>query len=617
MKDSKYIFGPRIKFVIFYILFWILFFFALKVLFLVSFCKKTLTFDFKSVAGVFYHGFKLDFSVTGYLLIIPLITLFVTSFFYGRFGHLVIKTYTFFLLIISPLLIITDLVLYKFWGFRLDNTPLLYIKNPDEMVASVSTGYILLGLFFSAALSYLLIRIFKHTVLRRIEIFKKGNFTERIILLLLLPALIIPIRGGFSTSPVNLSSAYFHADNFLNHAAVNLFWNLGYSFTNKETQNNPYNFFPEEDAGMILDSLVVKRASEETVLTVKRPNILLIILESFTSKVIEPLGGIPGITPGFNKICNSGILFRNFYANGDRSDKGIVALFSGFPALGNTSIMKFPDKAGKLPAFPRDLKHAGYHLSFYYGGDIEFFNLKSYLISIGFHDIISDKDFKTEKKLSKWGAPDEFVFNRLYNDLINKKDTPFFKALFTLSNHDPFDIPVKPKFGKDNDDNKFFSGANYTDSCLFDFIQKFSKSTHWNNTLIVIVADHGSRMPGNTAPESAENYWIPMLWTGGAVNKDTVVSKISMQTDLPATLLEQLNITGSPYKFSNNIFAAEHKGYACYSFNEGFGFLTDTVKYFYNSNAERLHLLGDGQTDQAVKSGKALFQTAYDDFLKY
>ncbi|MFO7658605.1 MAG: sulfatase-like hydrolase/transferase [Bacteroidales bacterium] len=582
-----------------------------------AFFKKTLTFDFKSITGVFYHGFKLDFSVIGYILIIPLVTLFVTSFFNGRFGYKFIRIYTYIILVLFPIFIITDIALYKFWGFRLDNTPVLYIKNPDEMVASVSTGFIFLGLFLSVVFSYLLIRVFNSSVLPVMKIITKGSFSERLVILFLVPALIIPIRGGFNTSPVNLSSAYFHTDNYLNHAAINLFWNLGYSFTNKETKNNPYEFFAKDTAGILLESLIENGPSDKKIITYNRPNVILIILESFTAKVIEPLGGIPGITPGFNKMSSSGILFENFYANGDRSDKGIVALFSGFPALGNTSVMKFPDKAGRLPAFPRDLKDAGYHLSFYYGGDIEFFNLKSYLISIGFQDIISDKDFKGEKNLSKWGAPDEFVFDKLYTDLLTKKDTPFFKTLFTLSNHDPFDIPVKPKFGKDSDDNKFFSGAYYTDSCLYDFIQRFSKSEFWNNTLVVVVADHGSRMPGNTAAEHAGNYSVPMLWTGGVVEKDTIVSKISMQTDLAATLLYQLNLDGGNYKFSNNIFNSEYKGYACYSYNEGFGFVTDTFKYIYNGNSGSLNFTEGNYNEQLVLKGKALLQTAYDDFLKY
>lgn len=605
----------RFKFLATYLIFWIGILIAGKIFFLVYHYKQTIDLDFLTILGIFRHGAMLDLSVIGYVFILPLLVLFITSFFSGMFCYYVLKAYNYTLFIILPFLFIADLVLYQFWGFRLDNTPLLYIKNPDEMFASVSTGFVLLGILSSALLSVLLIHLYNRYSGRHLKNLNKATVLEKIITGVLVPSMIIPVRGGFNTSPVNLSSAYFSPHTFANHAAVNLYWNLGYSFTNRETKNNPYAFYNRKSAQSSFTELMGQSVSDKTFISNKRPNIILIILESFTSKIIGTLEGLPEITPGFNKLSGQGILFTNFYANGDRSDKGVVALFSGFPALGKTSVMKFPDKAGSLPNIARDLKDSGYHLSFYYGGDIEFFNLKSYLISAGFNDIISGKHFGSERGLSKWGVPDEFVFKKMYDDIINATDTPFFKTMFSLSNHEPFDIPGKAKFPGKNTDNKFFSSAWYTDSCLYQFVEQIRKTAVWNETLIILVADHGSRLPGNLHADLSANFSIPMLWLGGVIQNDTIISRFGSQTDLSKTLLNQLDMNANQYGYSQDLFLNDKGGFALFAFNDGFGFLTDSIRYIYDHQANSISAIKGEVNEKIIKSGKSFLQLTYEDFL--
>ncbi len=605
----------RFKFLVSYLIFWIGVLITIKILFLILYHRNTASLDLPTIMGIFYHGAKLDFSFIGYILFFPLLVLFITSFFSGLKCHSVLKVYNYILLIVAPFLVVSDLILYHFWGFRLDNTPLLYIRNPDEMIASVSIGLVFLGILSSAVFSVLLIYFYDRYSGRYLKNLNRATIPERIVLGLMVPLLIIPVRGGFNTSPVNLSTAYFHSNTFANHAAINLFWNLGYSFTNQETKNNPYVFYDSESALLSFAKLMDHSVSDERFIAHRRPNIVLIIVESFTSKIIERLGGIPHITPGFNKLSADGILFTNFFANGDRSDKGIVALFNGFPALGKTSVMKFPDKAGKLPNIARDLKESGYHSSFYYGGDIEFFNLKSFLISSGMHDIISGKQFGTERFYSKWGVPDEYVFNKLYHDIISTADTPFFKTIFTLSNHEPYDIPGKAKYQGKDVNHKFYSSAFYTDSCLNDFIGKIRNSTVWDQTLVILVADHGSRLPENLQVHAFDNFSIPMLWLGGVIQKDTMISRFGTQADLSKTLLNQLNMNAVQYRYSQDLFSDNNGGFAEYAFNDGFGFLTDSIKYIYDHQAKKIITIEGKVNRQIEMYGKSFLQLTYEDFL--
>ena len=111
------------------------------------------------------------------------------------------------------------------------------------------------------------------------------------------------------------------------------------------------------------------------------------------------------------------------------------------PVQPSTSIMKYPEKTDKLPSIPRSLKNAGYNLEYYYGGDADFTNMRSYLVSSGIEKIISDKDFPLSERTGKWGAQDHVLFQRLMKDLKEEKqEEPFLKLVQTSSSHEPFEV---------------------------------------------------------------------------------------------------------------------------------------------------------------------------------
>ncbi len=181
-------------------------------------------------------------------------------------------------------------------------------------------------------------------------------------------------------APLNTGVVYFHKTNpFANHAGINVIWNFFQSVAEGHKHLYPDNFYDSEKAARILTDITHDFGHTQHVLNSDKPNILVIVLESFTAKIIEPLGGMPGVTPQLNQLVHEGILFDNFYASGDRTDKGIVAVLSGYPAQPLSSIIKYPNKTQSLPFLSRSLQSAGYHTSFVYGGDIGFANMESYL----------------------------------------------------------------------------------------------------------------------------------------------------------------------------------------------------------------------------------------------
>ncbi|OQY00011.1 MAG: hypothetical protein B6I24_00950 [Bacteroidetes bacterium 4572_128] len=606
-----FIMKNRLKYIFLFSLFWLLIFFISKILFLIYQFEFSKEIQFLDLLGIFFYGMPLDISMISYLLIIPFLFFIFNFSSNENFIRNFLKIYNIIFIFISLFLIVFNLELYRNWGFHIDSTILLYIKTPKEMMASVD-------LLTSFKAIFLLVFLFSFFIIIYNKIFKnfnfeKNNFPKALIMFVLFLLLIIPIRGGIGIAPVNIGTVYFHKEKFINHSAVNVIWNFMYSIS-KIGKHKKVKFFEEKEAKKIFSDLYEKNLENDFVLKDPNPNIVFIILESFTAKVIESLDGKKRVTPNFKNLQKDGIFFKNFYANGDRSDKGIVSILSGYPAQATTSIIKFTKKTENLPFISKDLKKLNYKSSFYYGGDINFANLKSYFVNGEFDEIISKKDFSSEFHNSKWGVHDHLLFEKFFED-ISKEKEKFFKVLFTLSSHEPFDVPMKKVFHGDDEENRFLNSVYYTDKCIGDFFDKIKKTKFWGNTLFILLADHGSRLPGNTANFEIKKFHIPMLWLGGVLKKkDTIINLFSSQTDIAKTLMSQLNIENKNYFFSKNIFSRESKSFSFYTFNDGFAFINDENQIIFD-NIKKDFLLKNGiNFKENEKKGKAYFQILNNDF---
>nr|WP_255710089.1 LTA synthase family protein [Pontibacter harenae] len=358
--------------------------------------------------------------------------------------------------------------------------------------------------------------------------------------------------------------------------------------------------------------------SDSTVALVKgtKPNVLFIILESYTAKFVGSLGGEIGVTPNLDSIAATGINFTNMYASGDRSEKGMVALLSGYPVQTITSIIKTPHKTQKLPHLSKVFEEQNYSTSYYYGGELEFANIKSYLLNGGYDRLIDKDDFPASSYNSKWGAHDHVVFDRVLQDLKNEK-RPFFSTVYTLSSHEPFEIPIAAKFPGDDTDALFRNSVYYTDWALGRFLNAAKQQTWWDNTLVVIVADHGHPAPGSDPNHVPSKFRIPFAMTGGALAANGLtVDVLGSQTDIATTLLSQLNFPNEEFKWGRDLLAHSPNPFAFYVFNDGFGFITPAGKLTFDNVAKKPITKDEGVSQEQIEIGKAYMQFSFEDFLK-
>jgi phosphoglycerol transferase MdoB-like AlkP superfamily enzyme len=600
-----------------YVLFWLIFFVTARLIFILTQHKEAFQYNAGTLAATFVHGIKLDISATGYILIIPLLLIIPGIWFTGNWYRIFLKYYTYLLVIISAIIIISDTVLYKYWGFRMDHTPLIYLKTPKEAAASLNAITIAAVFIAIIMITGLFIFIYNKLIDIRFKGFERIRMWPHAVLffLILWGALIIPIRGGFGIAPINAGTVYFSENMFINHTSINVVWNVGNSLVNSNPATNPYEFGDITEARSLTDTLTSVKGFPDRVLNNSRPNILFIVLESFGNSLIGPLGGDTLTTPEFNRFVDEGILFTNFYASGNRTDKALPAILNGYPAQPAASIIKEPKKAQSLTSIVKIFRDLNYNCSFWYGGEINFANFNSFVIGSGFQQIVTMDNFDPENYNSKWGVHDHILFETFIDSMAIVRE-PFFKVVLTLSSHEPFEVPMSPVFEGRDDYTKFRNSVYYTDKTIGAFLDWAKKTDWWDNTLIIMVADHCRRNSLEVLVYSEEIFKIPMLWLGGALDKNGIrIEKYGSQVDIPITLLNQMDLMYS-FPFGKDLLCEKSNSFAFYTFNEGFAFLTDSSTIIYDHNLGKPVISEGVNPEWAEKNGKAYLQVLYDDFLK-
>ncbi len=607
------------------LIFWLLFFNITRLIFILYYLKIILVekISFIDTLGVFWHSLKLDLATTCYILVFPLILLVIQSVWSPKWMNLINKVYTGFVIGVYSLSAAGEMGIYAEWKTKLTYKVIKYLSHPSEIFNSAETGtfyfLVFLFLFMFVGGVYAYNRYF-HVHVEH----ERRNLWFTLGFFLLTPGfLVIGLRGGLQQIPINQSESYYSDHNILNIAAVNNAFNLYISiFENLQNfDHDPYVFMDQATADRIMKKIYETQGdSTQRMFKTSRPNIVLLILESWSADLIADLGGEPGITPEFDKLEKNGILFDQVYAAGSRSEQGMASVFGGFPGHPVSSITVQPDKFVKLPSLVKDLKKEGYSSAFYFGGQLIYGNIKGYIIFNGFDKIMEGYDFPESLPRGKLGIHDEFTLDYMVNEA-GKLKQPFFSALFTVSTHSPWDQPFEKPLKWGDNEREYINAAFYTDHCLGEFFAKAKTKPWYANTLFIIVADHSHNSYRNWHPQSKEYHKIPLLFYGEPVRdefKGTIWHKLGNQHDLPATLLRQLGLSAKEFRFSKDLFNPSTQDFAYYSTEDGVGWIRPNAYFTYDKAPDFYYWWTDPKLPDSVKQeGKAYLQTVFGEYMNH
>ena len=594
---------------------------------------------FTELPAVIWHGLPLDLSMAGYLSVIPGFLSIAVVWLKRDLVKPIMNIY----FIIASLFITCSFLLnaslYPYWKYPLDSTPLFYFfTSPADAIASVSIWQVILSIVILIVLTigvWFTLRMrgekrrcysrysygyggFGSGKRNRFDGFDRHRGRTSIILLLLTGLLFLPIRGGITVSTMNTGQAYYSQNAYLNHSAVNPLFSLLESITHQEDFASQYRFLKDKEADKIFATMT-STSDENTYpllneATFKKgtPDILIVIMESFASDIMPSMGSYKDVAVCLDSIAQQSILFTRFYANSFRTDRGMVSVLSGYPAQPTTSIMRYPRKTSQLPSIARNLaKYKNYKTTYYYGGDADFCNMRSYLVSQGYQHIISDANFPIEDKLSKWGVPDHILAAKMMEDIKAQQNEkrPMLRILQTSSSHEPFEVPYHRL--KDKRLNAFA----YTDSVMGAIVREYRKLPRWKNTLIVFVPDHVGGYKENLNDHDRSRYQIPLILAGGAISRPMKVGIIGSQHDIAATLLGQLGVEHREFTFSKNMMSDATPKFAFFAVNDAFGIVSEENSLIYDNRAKRI-VYDKGEKGFNLKRGQAYLQKLYDDLAK-
>lgn len=597
----------RIRTFIYVFLFWTLVGMLSKGVFLLVYHSLFSDVRFTDFVQVVWYGLRLDVAIAGYLTVIPALLLIITFWRKTKLFRWLWNGYFALAAFLSSLAYIANLGLYGYWGFPLDNTPLLYVKtSPSDALASLTWWQLIVIPLLIVLLAATIYKAGTRLLPKNLHQ-TNHPIIEFALLLLFTACLILPIRGGLSTGTNHTGSVYFSENIRLNHAAVNPIFCFIEAVLHQEEIGTKYRFMTNDDATTLLEQLAYTSLRTDSI-AIQRPNIILVVLESFSDSVMQA----KGVTPNLLRYTCEGLYFTNFYANTFRTDRALVSIHSGLPAQPSMSVMDMPRKSTSLPSIAGVLAKNGYKTTFYYGGDINYSNMRSYFMGTGFQQIVSDVDFPVRLHTGKWGVADGPVYDRVLADIkTTNPNRPFFFSVMTTSSHEPFDVPNYQKIKDDETLNAF----SYADHCLGNFIEELKKLPCWKNTLVAIVPDHLGAYPDPQDNYQLWRYKIPLVIMGGPmVAKRCQV--IGSQIDIPATLLGMLGIDHSRFLYSKDMLDRKAPHFAFFSFPDAMGMVTDSSAIVYDNTSGRVHHSFGKDTDSLLMKAKAYLQKLYDDLDK-
>jgi len=609
-------------------IFWLLMFAVSRMIFFIYYSSilKVEQINISEVFASFWYALPLDIATASYIIIIPFIILLIQSVYNPKWISNLGFLYSIIMIIIYVSITTAEISIYDEWKTKLQFKALKYISNPDEIYNSAETSVFFILMFILIIQITASIWFYKKYIYVKINKAPRSVVFSSSFFIITSILIFLGLRGGIGEIPITQSKSYFSKHNFVNLASINSAYSLLQSTIEnfKYSNTNPFLFYDEQQAKKRVEQLHhIKTDTTINILNTQRPNVVILLLESWSADLIKSLGGKDGITPEFAKLEAGGVLFTNFYASGNRSEQAMSAILGGFPSTPITAITHSLDKITKLPSLTKTLKSEGYTSSFYFGGQLMYGGINSFISVNGFDEIKEEKDIDSKLPRGKLGIHDEYMLAEQLNDLNNAKQ-PFFSVLFTVSTHSPYDQPMNDviSWAARDGQNDYLNSAYYTDKCLGNYFTEAKKQPWYSNTLFILVADHSHNTYNNWPVYSKEYRKIPLLLYGDVIKdeyKGEKITRIGSQTDIGVTLLSQLNINTDEFFWSRNLFNPTTPNFAYYEATDGVGWITPDGFFVYQKSIDDYPAM---QLDPAIKDsviidGQSYLQELFKQFMEF
>ena len=517
--------------------------------------------DWGLQAIAFVKGLWFDNVIACYILILPLVVLWIASLFNYTSKWLYLFTGGWFIGFYSLCFGISAAnIPYFEYFFKTINSSIYnwfgYAGTTAGMIFGETSYYLPIALGTAAIVLWGIgIHLWsKRTYERSLEADKRISLKEKGIILVAGAALVglcfFGIRGRMGYNPIKVSQAYYCEDPFLNQLGVNPMFNLLTStLDDARKENRPLTLMDSQEAVAQAQQLLGRSGIEglsPIARTVhadsagQRRNVVFIFMESMSAKLMQSYGSTKTLTPYLDSLYQKSLVFDNIYSAGIHTNHGMYSTLYSFPTIMKRNAMK----GSVIPTYsglPTVLKDNGYHNLFFMTHESQYDNMNAFFRTNGFDEIYAEENYPPEKIANHFGVQDDYLYEYALPIFDQRAQTgqPFFGVLLSISNHPPYVIPsyFHPKSEKTEDQI-----VEYADWSIRRFMTEAQKQPWFDNTLFVFMGDHG-KLVGTPECEMPESYnHVPLMIYGkGIANQH--ITHFGGQIDVAPTLLGMLDIS--------------------------------------------------------------------------
>ncbi len=560
------------------------------------------------------HALVLDAAASSYILGIVFVFWISGMILQKRFLATAAWWYMVFIVAIVTFIHVVDLGLYAEWGSKINHKAIACLGYPKQAVAATLSSplWLLSGIW--VAESALVLYVYRKWV-HPMPV-PKGHVALKIVVSVLFAALLFAgSRGGLQPQPVRKGDVYFSNNPMINQASANSFWNFINVLASPDANNRQAYQYTTDNAAVeiVREFMAVKGDSATRLFTLQKPNFVVVMLESFSAEVVGAYGAPYGATPVLDSLAANGLMFSGFYATGFRTDQGLVALETGFPAQPKTAVIYRYGKFERLPSLASRLVKAGYSTGYYSAGDNSFANTDAFLLSAGYQLISGEERMKIGRR-ALFGGYDDELFSFYLNE--PRQPEPFYNIMATIVSHEPFDADVDPFREGNSLLDKYINTVHFTDAAVGKFLNEAEKQSWFNNTVFILLGDHAHRMPLGRKAWEVERHQIPFIVFGNPLKSNfrgVVWPKTACQTDFPNFIAGQIGVSADGFVWGKDFMQQGAPSVAFYTYDDGIGVVSsDTNVVFDNASCKVIRSSFRGNADSLclplLKNARAILQ---------
>jgi phosphoglycerol transferase MdoB-like AlkP superfamily enzyme len=465
----------------------------------------------------------------------------------------------------------SDIAFYKAFDSHLNFQAMEYLveggRTARHLIVTEPRFYLFVGIWVAVSAFFLF--VVARAIRRTKSLPHRRSWIGQVVLLAIFVSLtFLGVRGRTGLSTIKWGVAYFSHNHFVNQLGLNGVYTFARALTEEGrdprlaylTPPERFEFAPFGQAlGNVRallgddnlqwlqpDSSLRRLVKQEPAPFAFQPNVVIVLMESWSGRYTGALGFPRDLTPGFDRLAEHGILFTNFYAAGTRTSYGLAATLCSYPALPGRSVMTRYNARHPFRSLSEILNERGYFNAFAYGGDLVFDNMQGFFTTKAFDGFYGDTYFGRDLEFAKWGIPDHVLFEKV-TALTDSLPRPFQMVVLTLSNHEPFDLPDSSvqRYFDSADSSKMFNATLYADFALEGFVNGMAEKPIFDSTIFVFTADHAHWGPSRLSTDPL-NFQAPLLIYAPSLMGDSArrISRIGGQVDILPTLM---GILGGDY----------------------------------------------------------------------